>query len=149
MLLPSTLEFRGPSMPPALLVSGKCQGWPPVIAASDLPDTSPLCFTHSGKWGPLLTAANGSSMWTYGVRTVLFFFISCHFTQLFTVADVSKPLLGTDFLQDQSLLVDLRGKRLVHAATFKLISSYHAASVDRCLPWTIFMLRYWRIVLTF
>ncbi len=36
----------------------------------------------------------------------------------FTVADVTRPLLGADFLHSKALLVDLQGRRLVDAATF-------------------------------
>ena len=39
-------------------------------------------------------------------------------TRDFTVADVSRPLLGADFLRANSLLVDLHGKRLVHTETY-------------------------------
>ena len=36
----------------------------------------------------------------------------------FVIADVSRPLLGADFLHTNSLLVDLKGKRLMDAATY-------------------------------
>ena len=36
----------------------------------------------------------------------------------FTIADVSRPLLGADFLRSNALLVDLRRKRLVDAETY-------------------------------
>ena len=36
----------------------------------------------------------------------------------FTIADVSRPLLGADFLRTNSLLVDLKGRRLVDAETY-------------------------------
>ena len=37
------------------------------------------------------------------------------------MADVSRPLLGADFLRSESLLVDLKGKRLVDAETFQSV----------------------------
>ncbi len=52
--------------------------------------------------GHTLTAANGSE-WS------------------FVVADVSRPLLGADFLRSKSLLVDLKGKRLVDTETFQSV----------------------------
>lgn len=36
----------------------------------------------------------------------------------FVVADVSRPLLGADFLRANSLLVDRKGKHLVDAGTY-------------------------------
>ena len=40
------------------------------------------------------------------------------YTWEFTVAEVSCPLLGADFLHSNSLLVDLCGKQLVDATTY-------------------------------
>ena len=68
--------------------------------------------------GPSLLAANGSSIRTYGTRTLSLHFASNTYQWNFVVADVSRPLLGADFLRSNSLLVDLQGKRLVDAATF-------------------------------
>ncbi len=39
----------------------------------------------------------------------------------FTIADVAHPLLGADFLQVHSLLVDVEYKRLVDAKTFSIV----------------------------
>lgn len=68
--------------------------------------------------GTSLLAANGSSISTYGMRTLPLHFASNKYRWNFVIADVSRPLLGADFLRSNSLLVDLRGKRLVDAATF-------------------------------
>ena len=68
--------------------------------------------------GPSLTAANGSSIRTYGTRTLPLQFTSNKYRWKFIIADVTRPLLGADFLRSNSLLVDLKGKRLVDAATF-------------------------------
>ena len=47
---------------------------------------------------------------------------SGRFTWSFTLAEVSQPILGTDFLQANSLLVDMTRKRLVNAESFTSIS---------------------------
>ncbi|XP_078264112.1 uncharacterized protein LOC144598103 [Rhinoraja longicauda] len=134
-------------MPPAVHISGKRRGRLPIVPAvagqihrlfawdrrsgsrflvdtgaelSVLPP-SPLDI-RSGKRGPILTAANGSIIQTYGVRTVHIVFGASHFTWLFTIADVSQPLLGADFLRAHSLLVDVRQQRLVHSATMEPIA---------------------------
>ena len=66
---------------------------------------------------PLL-AANGSSIRTYGTCQLHLNLASNTYQWDFTIADVSRPLLGADFLRSKGLLVDLKGKRLVDATTF-------------------------------
>ena len=73
--------------------------------------------THD-KQGPLLSAANGTTIKTYGSRIVPLQFASKGYQWSFTIADVSHPLLGADFLRSNSLLVDLKGRRLVDAETY-------------------------------
>lgn len=68
--------------------------------------------------GPSLVAANGSSISTFGTRRLTLHFGSDAFTWDFVLANVSRPLLGADFLRSNALLVDLHGNRLVHASTF-------------------------------
>eukprot|EP00731_Ephydatia_muelleri_P032551 Em0024g95a len=63
--------------------------------------------THD-KQGPLLSAANGTTIKTYGSRIVPLQFASKGYKWSFTIADVSRPLLGADFLRANSLLVDLK-----------------------------------------
>ena len=58
--------------------------------------------THD-KQGPLLSAANGTTIKTYGSRIVPLQFASKGYQWSFTVADVSRPLLGADFLRSNSL----------------------------------------------
>ena len=74
--------------------------------------------TRTNPTGSSLKAANGSTITTYGVRTAKLHFGTHQYKWDFTVADVSRPLLGADFLRANSLLVDLHGKRLVHAETY-------------------------------
>ena len=54
--------------------------------------------------GSKLTAANGSCICTFGLQ-----FNKQHFQWTFTVAEVSQPLLGADFLRAHSILVDVKG----------------------------------------
>ena len=80
--------------------------------------------TRTRQSGPPLLAANGSSIRTYGTHTLSLHFASNTYQWDFVIADVSCPLLGADFLRSNSLLVDLKGKRLVDAAT------YHSAPLQ-------------------
>ena len=73
--------------------------------------------------GPCLIAANGSSIKTYGTNTLSICFASKTYQWTFTIAEVSRPLLGADFLRSNALLVDLQRKRLVDA------ESYHSVSL--------------------
>lgn len=74
--------------------------------------------TRIGEPGPSLKAANGSTINTYGVHTTQLRFASRQYKWDFVIADVARPLLGADFLRAHSLLVDLKGKRLVDAETY-------------------------------
>ena len=65
-----------------------------------------------------LTAANVSNICTYGERTISLIFSKRHFRWTFTIAQVSQPLLGADFLMAHSLLVDIKGQRLVDPFEF-------------------------------
>lgn len=68
--------------------------------------------------GQSLRAANGTSIKTYGTRDILLHFTSNTYKWTFVLADVSRALLGADFLCSNALYVDVRGKRLVDATTF-------------------------------
>ena len=72
--------------------------------------------------GPCLSAANGSSIKTYGTRTLPICFASKTYRWTFTIANVSRPLLGADFLRSNSLLVDLKWKRVIEAETYHSVS---------------------------
>jgi len=71
--------------------------------------------------GEPLVAANGTAIKSYGQRTLPLQLGSLRLNWSFTVADVSQPILGADFLRANSLLVDLRGGRLVHSNTYASI----------------------------
>ena len=65
-----------------------------------------------------LYAANGSVIATYGWHTLnLNLGLRRDFTWRFIVADVTKPIIGVDFLSHFNLLVDTRKHRLVDGVT--------------------------------
>ena len=65
-----------------------------------------------------LRAANGTPIPTYGQKLLqINFGLRRAFQWPFLLADVSKPILGTDFLSHFNLLVDLRRRRLIDGNT--------------------------------
>ncbi|XP_037831836.1 uncharacterized protein LOC112451161 [Kryptolebias marmoratus] len=68
--------------------------------------------------GPLLTAANGSPIKTFGERLVTVCFHDRDFQWNFVVAASSVPILGADFLCAHGLLVDVANRRLINAVSF-------------------------------
>ena len=69
-----------------------------------------------------LTAANGSTIQTFGTKHLEVVFSGKTYAWDFTVADVSLPLLGADFLSHYHLLVDVHRRRLVDAYTLSSIA---------------------------
>ena len=74
--------------------------------------------TRTRQLGPSLLAANGTSIRTFGTRNLPLHIASNTYQWNFIIAEVTRPLLGADFLRANSLLVDLKGKRLIDAATY-------------------------------
>lgn len=73
---------------------------------------------HRRKTEYQLFAANGSVIATYGwVHLNLNFGLRRDYKWKFVVADVTKPIIGVDFLSYYSLLVDIRNRRLVDTLT--------------------------------
>ncbi|GFW43276.1 uncharacterized protein TNCV_1350391 [Trichonephila clavipes] len=65
-----------------------------------------------------LEAANSTIIKTYGSKVLkLDLGLRRQFTWSFTIADVKKPILGTDFLKHFGLLVDLKRRRLLDSVT--------------------------------
>lgn len=61
-----------------------------------------------------LSAANGTSIRTWGKRTIsLTLGPKKHYTHEFFIADVTRPILGADFFTAHGLAIDLRGRRLL------------------------------------
>ena len=67
---------------------------------------------------PCLTAANGSSISTYGTKPVELHISGRLHIWDFTIADVTVPIIGADFLGHFHLLVDVHHRRLIHDCTF-------------------------------
>lgn len=65
-----------------------------------------------------LYAANDTVIDTFGEKLLhLDFNLRRSFTWMFTVADVTRPILGADFLKHYGLWVDLKKKRLIDSIT--------------------------------
>ena len=78
--------------------------------------------------GVQLRTADGSPMDTYGTRHIALQFGSRRFDWSFLLADVSMPILGSDFLRHFHLLVDVAGSRLLDAATLEPIPAVSSSS---------------------
>ena len=79
-----------------------------------------------------LSAANGSSIRTYGLRSLtLDLGLRRSLPFIFVVADVTMPILGADFLDNFNLQVDIHNKRLhdtsTHMFTKACIDTTHTA----------------------
>ena len=66
----------------------------------------------------LLEAANGSTIHTYGDKLMTLSINGRKYVWKFIVADVTQPLLGADFLCSNTLMVDVKGLRLVDPTTY-------------------------------
>ena len=77
-----------------------------------------------------LIAANGTVIHTYGpVQLNLNLGLRRSFSWKFTIADVSKPIIGVDFLSFYNLLVDCRHQRLLDG-----ITSLSVAAIRQTIP---------------
>ncbi len=76
---------------------------------------------RSGEVGSPLEAANQGKIRTYGKRLVPLCFNGQRFSWEFVLADVSRPLLGADFLCTNGLLVDVKNCCLVTAEGFNVL----------------------------
>lgn len=73
-----------------------------------------------------LTAANGTVISTYGpVQLHLDLGLRRTFSWKFVIADVSKPIIGVDFLIFYNILVDCRNQRLIDGTTTLTVSTPH------------------------
>ena len=66
----------------------------------------------------LLEAVNGSKIRTYGHKQITLSINGRKYAWQFLVADVTQPLLGADFLCSNTLMVDVKGQRLVDPTTY-------------------------------
>ena len=60
-----------------------------------------------------LRAANGSSILTFGRRDIFLALPGLNVVHQFLLADVQKPILGSDFFRSNGLLIDIARQRLV------------------------------------
>ncbi|ROT74823.1 Transposon Ty3-G Gag-Pol polyprotein [Penaeus vannamei] len=65
-----------------------------------------------------LVAANRTPINTYGSRDIAMHLAGHPYLCSFFIADVTRPLLGADFLSHHNLLVDMRKCRLINTETF-------------------------------
>ena len=77
--------------------------------------------TRTRQLGPSLLAANGTSIRTFGTRNLPLHIVSNTYKWSFIIAEVTRPLLGADFLRANTLLVDIKGKRFVDTATYQSV----------------------------
>ena len=78
-----------------------------------------------------MVAANGTSISTYGSRKLPLAFPGLKTSHTFLLADVPRPILGSDFFSRVGLLIDLKGRRLVRPP---LASSSTAVVAAHRLP---------------
>ncbi|XP_045764373.1 uncharacterized protein LOC123869707 [Maniola jurtina] len=78
-----------------------------------------------------LVAANNTVIHTYGPRQLhLNLGLRRNYTWNFTVADVSRPIIGVDFLSFYNLLVDCRNQRLIDNVTSLSVPATNIRSVE-------------------
>ena len=65
-----------------------------------------------------LTAANGSTIKSHGTKDIQICINGRSYPWTFRLAQVTKPLLGADFLAHHHLLVDIAGQRLIVADSY-------------------------------
>ena len=70
-------------------------------------------------------AANGSTIQTFGKRKVFLSLPGLRVVHDFLLADVKKPILGTDFFRAHDLLIDISRRRL-----FRLAESSPVAALE-------------------
>ena len=121
-------------MPETMCMVGKQAGWVPVVASTfglnddllftwdkmsgshfflltrELESVFPTTGleTHTKQSGSPLVAANGSTSKTYKVCTISLCFTTKKYKWGFIIAEVSRPLLGADFMLANLLLVDFK-----------------------------------------
>ena len=80
-----------------------------LIPATSSMRLTETCVPHS----PQLTAANGTSIRTFGRQTIKLQLAQRHLQWDFITAEVETPIIGADLLGHFGLLVDLRNKRVL------------------------------------
>ena len=75
---------------------------------------------RNSKPSSILSAANGTSIKTFGKRNISLAFHGLSVVHSFFLADVQHPILGSDFFRQNNLLIDINGRRLVRDGGGKL-----------------------------
>uniref|UniRef100_A0A5S6QQ48 RNA-directed DNA polymerase n=1 Tax=Trichuris muris TaxID=70415 RepID=A0A5S6QQ48_TRIMR len=89
---------------------------------SVIPTSSPTYAQRRQPSALSLVAANGTSIPTFGRRTLnLDFGTGKQFQWTFLIATVRQPILGADFLRNFNLLVDIKRRQLIDATTFHVV----------------------------
>ena len=89
--------------------------------------------TLSGRASGSLHAANGSTINTYGSLDLLLNFGALKVSHSFLLAEVSKPILGSDFFIRHRLLIDLAGRAVKHQGRRPFTLSARRASASSIL----------------
>lgn len=90
-------------------------------------------LSNRGK-GPALQAVNGSTIQTFGQRSLtLDIGLRRRFQWIFVIADVKIAILGCDFLRNFGLLVDVRHNKLIDAITNLTMQGTSAPEKSLCL----------------
>ena len=92
-----------------------------VDTGAEISVLPPTGIERRNTQGPVFLAANGSNIKTYGKRAVTLDLPPGRFQWNFVSADVTRPILGADFLRANSLFVDMKHQRLVNAESFTSI----------------------------
>lgn len=80
----------------------------------------------------LLYAANGSTIKTYGKRLInVDLKFKRFFPFLFTIAAVTSPILGADFLKEYGLLVDMKNSCLIDQITGRTTTGLTISAIDK------------------
>ena len=122
-----------------LFVSDRRSGWKFLVDTgaeiSLIPPNSRDRTSGQHLGSPALSAVNGSTIATFGQRSGL---VDIGFSRtlpwVFTVADVTTPILGADFLTHYGLQVDLRSRRLRHTDSNWSLSAVLAPTQPDTLP---------------
>ena len=74
--------------------------------------------------GQTYGSANGTGIKTFGTREIMLHFgDGHHFTQTFLIADVTQPMLGFDFFEDNRLKIDVEDRTLEYKEDGRMICS--------------------------
>ena len=86
--------------------------WPPS------PSSSKLSLSHVQ-----LTAANGTLIRAFGHQTKQIKISGKQYSFVFIIAQVSRPILGLDFLQQFNMTIDMSKRQLIHSGVSTRFSS--------------------------